>query len=373
MELTHLFSPGKIGSVKIKNKIVRSATYVARADESGYVTEDLINFYQTLSEGGVGLIISGNISVHEKGAATIRMTRLYNDTYIPGQKKLVDAIHDTSDTKVAAQLTHTGSNIVIKALIRDGYELIGPSAINVPGSTQLVRELPVNEIHDIINSFIKSGIYAYECGYDMIQLHGAHGFLLSDFLSPFTNKRNDEYGGTLEKRFRILEDIYHGLRDGLGKNYPLMIKLNTHDNLRNGLTLEEGMEYAKKLVALGIDAIEPSSGRNNPRFTNDRTFPAVYIRDPKEENYFGHIAKKLKPVMGICPLIFMGGVRNPLKAEELLKERLVDFISMSRPFIYEPDLVKRWQNGNYDSAYCTSCNTCLGTAIQGGVYCPIKK
>ncbi|MBY9003326.1 MAG: NADH:flavin oxidoreductase [Candidatus Lokiarchaeota archaeon] len=368
MELTKLFSPSKIGSIKIKNRIVRSATWVARADEVGYVTEDLINFYRILAEGGIGLIISGYIGVHERGAGNYRMTRLYNESYKVGQKKLVSTIHDTSDTKIAAQIAHTGSNI-----IRDGYELIGPSAIKVPGSIKLVRELSIKEIQEIVSSFITTGTFAYECGYDMIQLHGAHGYLLSDFLSPFTNKRNDEYGGSMEKRFRIIEEIYHGLRDELGKDYPIMIKLNTHDNLNGGLSFEEGKEFAKKLVSLGLDAIEPSSGRTNPRLTNNKTFPAAIIKSSDEENYFTCVARELKPLMANCALIFMGGIRNPITADQFLKEEIADFISMSRPFLYEPDLANRWESGNLDPAYCTSCNACFGTVNQGGIYCPIKK
>ncbi|GAG54624.1 unnamed protein product, partial [marine sediment metagenome] len=267
----------------------------------------------------------------------------------------------------AAQIAHTGSNI-----IREGYELVGPSPIKVPRSIKLVRELPTEEIEEIINSFINTGTLAYECGYDMIQLHGAHGYLLSDFLSPFANKRTDEYGGTSEKRFKIIEEIYHDLRDKLGKEFPIIIKLNSHDNLKNGLTLEEGKEITKKAVALGLDAVEPSTGRTDPKFTENKSFPAVVTKNPEDENYFSQIARELKPLMNNCALILMGGIRNPLAAERFLDEEIADFISMSRPFIYEPDLVKRWENGNLDSAYCTSCNACFGTVLKGRIYCPIK-
>lgn len=369
MELTKLFSSAKIGNVRIKNRIVRSATWLARADELGYVTEDLIETYQKLGEGGIGLIISGYIGVHDNGSGNYRMTRLSNESYKSGQKRLVATIHDTSDAKVAAQIAHTGSNI-----IRAGYELVGPSSIKVPGSIKLVRELPTKEIQEIINSFISTGTLAYECGYDMIQLHGAHGYLLSDFLSPFANKRIDGYGGTLEKRFKIIEEIYHGLRDKLGKEFPIMIKLNTHDNLKNGLTFEEGKKITKRLVALGLDAVEPSSGRTDPRLTENKSFPAAIIKKPEEENYFSYIARELKPLMINCALILMGGIRNPIAAEQFLEEEIADFISISRPFLYEPDLAKRWESGNLEPTYCTSCNACFGTIRigTGGIYCPIK-
>ncbi len=189
MELEHLFSPGKIGNVQIKNRIIRSATWVARATEDGYITEDFIEFYSKLAKGGTGLIISGYIAVDLEGAATPRMARLYNDSYIPGQKKFVKSIHEYSDVKIVAQIAHTGSNIYNK-----DFEPVGPSPIWNNIRKKLCRELTTQEVRNVIKRFVETGCRAYEIGYDIVQIHGAHGYLLSDFVSPVYNKRTDEFG-----------------------------------------------------------------------------------------------------------------------------------------------------------------------------------
>ncbi len=370
MELKELFSLGKIGNIPIKNRIVRSATWEARATEAGHVTNKFINFYDELAKGGTGLIITGYIAVHAKGAATRNMTCLYDDSYIMGQKKLVEKVHDYSDVKICAQIAHTGAGMYNPA-----YELVAPSPVMEITSRKVARELKNEEIKEIIKAFVDTSLRAYECGYDMVQLHGAHGYLLSDFVSPFSNKRTDEFGGNTQKRIKILLDIYNQIRDELGKSYPITIKLNTHEYLRIGLTFEEGMEITRTLVDAGFDAIEPSCGRINLKYSGKKSFPSVMMKSTEDDNYFLPYVKKLKPMMKKCSIILMGGIRNPLLAEKFLREEITDFISMSRPLIYEPDLPNRWKSGDTSPALCTSCNLCFGSGLKGRgeVYCVIKK
>ena len=368
--MKNLFSPGKIGNVRIKNRIIRSATWESRATEEGYVTDSLIEFYEELAKGGTGLIITGYIAVDPIGAQTIRMTRIYDDSYIPGQKKVVKTIHEYSDVKVAAQLAHTGNNVNSPEL-----ETVGPSPIKNPNTQKICRELKNDEIKEIIKKFVEAGSRAYDSGYDMIQLHAGHGYLLSDFISPFTNRRNDEYGGITLNRLRIIIDIYNQIRDNLGKSFPITIKLITQDflGMGKGLTLEEGVNITKSLVEIGFDAIEPTSGRTNLRFTNNKSFPSVNFSSPEDENYFLPTAKALKPVMNDCSLILMGGIRNPLLADKFLDEKIAHFISMCRPFICEPDLPNRWKNGDLSLSLCTNCNACFETGTRKNVYCVLKK
>ena len=368
MGLEYLFSTGKIGNVQIKNRIIRSATWVAKATKDGYVTEDMINFYKELAEGGVGLIISGYIAVDPSGAATHRMARIYDDSYIPGQQKLVKAVHEYSDVKFAAQIAHTGSNIFNK-----NFEPVGPSPLMNPFFKKPCRVLKVEEIKQIIEKFVEAGSRAYECGYDLVQIHGAHGYLLSDFVSPYTNTRTDEYGGDTQKRAKILVDIYNQLRDEVDKNFPIFIKLNTRDYLENGITLEESREIANLLINTGYDAIEPSSGRYDLKFTGRKSYATVIFNKPEEENYFLPNVKMLKPIMKNRPIILQGGVRNPLEVEKFLKENITDFIAMSRPLIYEPNLPNRWKSGDFSPPLCTNCNGCLGVAANDTTYCIVKK
>ncbi|MFX1456717.1 MAG: NADH:flavin oxidoreductase [Promethearchaeota archaeon] len=368
MELENLFSPGKIGNVELKNRIIRSATWTGAATENGYITDKLIAIYNKVAEGGTGLIISGYIGIEAAGAATPYMACWFDDSYTSGQKRLVKSVHEYTDVKIAAQIAHTGSN-----LMKPNYEPIGPSPIWNRWLKKNCRELTIEEIERIINRFVDVGCKAYESEYDLLQLHGAHGYLLSDFVSPFTNKRTDKYGGTIEKRTKILVDIYNQLRDRVGKEFPIFIKLNSRDFCEGGLTLKEAQRIAKILIDTGYDAIEPSLGRVDIEFIRKKNFSTVNIKTEEQRNYFLPNVKALKPVMNGRPIILMGGVRNPITSESIIKENIADFIAMSRPLIREPDLPNRWKSGDLNPAKCISCDGCGKTAWKGDLHCVQKE
>ncbi|KKK46255.1 hypothetical protein LCGC14_0934080 [marine sediment metagenome] len=371
MELKNLFSPSKIGNVQIKNRIIRSATWVAKATIDGYVTEDLIKIFKDLAEGGTGLIISGYIAVDPSGAATHKMACLYDDSYISGQKKLVRTVHESSEVKIAAQIAHTGNGAFIFG--NTNFNPVGPSPMINLVLNKPCRELTAEEVRQTIKNFVDTGRRAYESGYDMVQIHSAHGYLLSDFVSPFTNKRTDEFGGSYQKRTKILVDIYNQLKDELGKNFPIIIKLNTKDYLQDGLRLDEGKKIAEILIEAGYDAIEPSSGRFDFTFSKRKTFPTVMDKSEENQNYFLQNVNMLKPIMRGRPIILQGGIRNPLIMEEFIKENIADFVALSRPLIYEPDLPYRWKNGDLSLPLCTNCNGCLTVAASNTLYCVVKK
>ncbi|MHA1988528.1 MAG: NADH:flavin oxidoreductase [Promethearchaeota archaeon] len=332
MELKTLFSPEKIGNVEIKNRIVRSATYTHSATNDGHVTDEMINFYSNLAKGGTGLIITGITTIDKVGTIQPGQTCLYDDSYIEGQKKFVNAIHEISDVKIAPQLSHSG---------RQGLTPIAPSAITFKEGYRMPKELTNEEVKELIKNFISAGRRAYESGYDMIQLNAGHGWLLCNFLSPFTNKRTDEFGGSMENRMRMLVEIYNGIVDEVGKNFPITVKLQTQDFVEGGLKLEEGKLIAKTLVDLGFAAIEPSGGSAEISRLFKIRYPAAKVQSQEDENYFLPAVKELKPIMKESKMILMGGVRNPITAEKLLKENITDFIAISRPLICEPDLPNR--------------------------------
>jgi len=368
LELENLFSPEKIGNVQIKNRIVRSATFMRSAEKYGYIDKKYIDIYKELARGGTGLIISGFTAVDPGGMASPYQACLYDDSFIPGQKKLVEAVHEFSDVKIAAQIAHTG-----RQGYHPKYHPVAPSPIPFKMTGLTPRELTTEEIQELIQKFISAGCRAYTCGYDLIQLHAAHGYFLSNFISPYTNKRTDDYGGNSQNRLKILIDIYNGLKDELGKNFPVTTKLQVEDFIPNGLKLEEGVQYAKLLSEIGYDAIEPSGGGGDAQILTKRAYPSLVIKSPEEENYFLPHVRKIKPYMKNCKLILMGGIKNPVFAEKALKENIADFISMSRPLIYEPDLPNRWKEGDISPAKCISCNGCYMTMRTGPVYCVTKK
>ena len=367
MKFKHLFSSGKIGTVNLKNRIVRSATYDGRSDR-GFVTEDHIQFYEELAQGGVGLIVSGATVVDASGSGGKTQPYLFNDSFMEGQKRLVNAVHDYSEVRFAVQLMHMG-----RQTIHPKFPPIGPSAVPNKSINMIPKEISKEEVEYFIQAFVDAGRRAYECGYDMIQLHAAHDYFLNNFLCPYTNRREDEYGGSTENRTRILVKIYQQLREEIAKSCPIIIKLQTIDGFPGGIDLEEAKKIADILVKTGFDAIEPSGGSSETMNMGDRITPFYTIDSPEEENYFHANAKNLRTIEDCCPLILVGGVRNPITADKFIEENIVDFIAMSRPFIREPNLPNRWREGDSKPAKCISCNACYGTMIRGKVYCVPKR
>ncbi|MFX1393652.1 MAG: NADH:flavin oxidoreductase [Promethearchaeota archaeon] len=368
IELKYLFRPGKIGNVKIKNRIVRSATYEKRATKDGYVTDRLIKLYTDLAGGGTGLIITGSIAVDPRSSGSQNQAYLYEDSYVSGQTKLVESVHNFQGVKIAAQLIHIG-----RQGIHPKYPPVGPSPILNKYTNLVPRELKVEEIKAIVEKFVDASCRAYESGYDMVQLHAAHGYLLNNFISPYANKREDEYGGDIKNKTKIFIDIYNQIRDKIGKNFPIIVKLQTEDFISEGLTLKEAKKITTILVDTGYDAIEPSGGGSEMMTEAKNTYPSKIIKSPGDENYFLSTAKELKPLMNDSKLILVGGIKNPISAEKILQANHADFISMCRPLIYEPDLPNRWKNGDLSPALCISCNSCYMTMMTSEVYCIVKK
>ena len=368
MSLDILFSKEKIGNVYIKNRIVRSATFSNRAEKYGKVGPQMTDFYKELAAGGTGLIITEFISVDVGGTASPYQARLDDDTYIPGHRKLVQEMHNFSEVKIAAQIAHTG-----KQGSHPKFPPIAPSPVRDKVTGLTPRELTENEIIDLIKKFVNAGYRSYVSEYDMVQLHAAHGYMLSNFISPYTNRRTDKFGGSIENMCRILVMIHDQLREEVSKNFPIIIKLQTQDFVPGGLSLDDGIKIAAITVKSGFDAIEPSGGIGETQIGSKDAYPSKIIKNPEDENYFLPLAKQLKPLMNRSKLILVGGIKNPISAEEILKKQYTDFISMSRPLLYEPNLPNRWKSGDLTQAKCTSCNSCYFTMLTGPTYCVVRK
>lgn len=368
MELETLFSPQKIGNTEIPNRIIRSATFEHMTEKYGYVGQKILDFYDELASGGTGLIITGFTGIDPSATGSPYQLRLDNDSFIPGQKKLVNVVHDQPEVKLSIQIVHLG-----RQCEHPKFTPVAPSPISEKTTGLTPRELKTEEIYELIKKFKETAIRAYECGYDMVQLHASHGYLLSNFVSPFTNKRKDEFGGSIENMARILVEIFNQVRDELGKEFPILIKLQTDDSVPGGLTLDTSLKIAKILVDTGYDAIEPSGGIYESQLYHRNTYPCKIVKSPEDENYFLSTAKKLKPFMNKTKLILVGGIKNPLSAERILKDNHADFISLCRPLIYEPDLPNRWKSGDLSPAKCISCNSCLQIMRTGPIYCLTKK
>ena len=383
-----LFTPKNIGNIEIKNRFVHSATGEAMAGPEGEVTDRLIKRYRSLARGEVGLIIPGTAYIHpfRKGFPILT---IHNDDMIKGLQKLVKTIHDEQGN-VFFQLSHVGSQSTKEML---GYRAMGPSSKWDPVNMIKPKQMTEKDIIEVINMFAMAAKRTVETGADGIQLHAANGFLINQFLSPFINLRKDKWGGSDENRFRFLKEIITKIKSTIGDEFPIIIKLNTNEYVsEKGITPNLAKKYCRWLTDLGINGIEIASGLGNHglSFINIcrgevpvaeflKSIPlwkkplgwimlkSIIGKYNFVEGYNLETAKIIKPVIKDVPLILVGGMRSVSFMEQLLKNDELDFISMSRPLIREPNLVKNFKSGNRESARCTSCNKCWGNTIGNGM------
>ena len=395
-----VFSTGKIGNMTIKNRLVKSATYENGATMNGEVTTALLNFYTDLAKGGTGMIITGAAAIYPENISMKRVIGAYDDRFIPGLKDLTKTVHKADeDCKFILQLFHPGRQVATAessahlgpyfppALLEymgkhpeileaedDANEALAtaPSAVFDSLLKQTPRELTIEEIEQIVNAFVDGISRAQQSGFDGVQLHAAHGWLLSSFLSPHTNKRKDRYGGSHENRIRMIKEIYEKSRKKVENDFPIMIKMDTTDFFPDGITLNECVKIASDFSELGFDAVEASGGGwesltlgENDLGSKPFMIPEARINiDTKDkEGYFLEGAAAIKKQIA-SPVILVGGIRSFSKAEELLTQKQVDFISMARPFICQPDLPRIWLSGGPDKAKCISCNACFPLGKQ---------
>jgi 2,4-dienoyl-CoA reductase-like NADH-dependent reductase (Old Yellow Enzyme family) len=356
--MEQLFSPGRIGNLEIKNRFVRSATGESLAAADGQVTDALVSLYTELARGGVGLIVTGVAFVHESGRSGYKMPGLHKDEMIPGWHKLVKQVH-AYGAKIAPQIFHCGRQM--QADSAQEFPPIAPSPIAYKRTGITPQEMTDEQIWEIIEAFGEAARRAIEAGFDGVQLHGAHGYLISQFLSPYSNRRTDQWGGSFENRQRFVTEVYKRIREVIGQDYPVFIKMNVDDFVEGGLTLGETIKTAKLLSDLGMDAIEISGGTLELSIWKCLV-PGIKSRD--QEAYFLPYAEAIKPEIR-CPLILVGGMRTPALMEEILRQNKADFISLCRPFIREPDLVNRIQQGQQEPVACISCNKCLRFLDRG--------
>ena len=359
--MAELFEATQINGMKLANRFVRSATWEGMAADDGAVTPKLIDCMTDLAEGGVGLIISSHAYVHAMGQAGPWQLGVYKDELIPGLKEMTGAVH-AKGGKIVMQLAHAGFFTNAKLT---GRTPMAPS--NVEGIAKAPRqELTVSDIKEIVAALARGAGRAKAAGFDGVQIHSAHGYLLSQFLSPVFNKRSDEYGGDIRNRAKIHMQVLAAIRNAVGSDYPVLIKLNSQDFIDGGLCLEDSVQVGQMLAEGGIDAIEISGGM---LYSRKLSPSRIGINKEEKEAYFQEAAKAFRAKINV-PLILVGGNRSYQVAERLINEGVADYISLCRPLIREPGLIKRWKSGDLRKAACISDNKCYGPAMQGkGIYC----
>ncbi|MDT8396605.1 MAG: NADH:flavin oxidoreductase [bacterium] len=362
-----LYDKIKIGNLELPNRFVRSATWEGMCDEFGRPTPRLADLYRELALGGVGLIITGYTVVHAKGRQMTGAIGACSDVQIPVLSTLAEAVHDAGG-RIMAQLFHAGAQTSTRTI---GEAPLGPSAIESPFYSGIPRAMTAGEIAEVVEAFGQAARRAMEAGFDGVQLHGAHGYLINQFLSPLTNRREDAYGGSPENRFRLLEEIFGSVRRQVGPGFPVIIKLTGSDNLAGGLGIEGAVYFARRLDAMGIDAIEVSAGTAG---SGEGVPVRKMISSEEREAYNAGFARRIRPEVGV-PVLLVGGLRSFPVIQALLDEGAADLFSLSRPLIREPDLVNIWRRDPAHRSTCTSCNLCFRPGMrEGGIYCvPEKK
>ena len=383
-----IFDKTVISGLEVKNRIIRSATHDGLADKNGAPSDRLIEKYEHLAKNEVGCIITGYAAVSRNGVSPYpRMMKIYDDSVIDKYKELTDAVHRHS-VPVILQIAHCGRQTSSKAI---GVQKVAPSNVLHAFYPDKAKELTDGEIHGIINDFVSAAIRAEKAGFDGVQLHGGHGYLLHDFLSPYGNRRKDSWGGSLENRCRIVELIIKGIKEKT--SLPVWIKISAEDNRKGGMNIDSSVEICKRLEIAGCDAIEVSCGTvqdgmntmrsklmpmdavfkyrepcaSFPALLNKIALPAAnfinpLIRQPSPlENFNVENAEKIKKRVSV-PVIAVGGIHKTDDMEDILSGGKADFVSMCRPFICEPDLAKKLKNGQRE-AKCIMCNYC-GLVIE---------
>jgi 2,4-dienoyl-CoA reductase-like NADH-dependent reductase (Old Yellow Enzyme family) len=291
---------------------------------------------------------------------------IYSDDHLPGLKDMVESVHNAGGV-IVCQIAHCGafSNQQLT-----GIQPMGPSVLEGPEGP-ICREMTQKDIDNVVKAFRDAAIRTKKAGFDGVQIHGAHGFLLSEFLSPFFNKRTDGYGGSIENRAKIVMDVYDSVREAVGDDYPVLVKLNADDLLEGGVVEEDMLRVGEMLAKAGIDAIEISSGTIFSLGLGD--FDNSFSKINFDEAYIQDSAKHLKERVDV-PVMMVGGIRSYEVAESLVIDGVTDYVSLCRPLIREPGLANRWMSGDTSKAKCVSDNACFGPALEGkGLYCVHNK
>ena len=365
-----LFEPIRIKNLKLRNRFVRSATYDGCSDRNGRVTEKQIKLFTDLAEGGVGLIVTGIAYVHPSGQISPFQNSIAHDDSIPGLKRLTRAVHDRG-AKIAVQLFHAGRESA-RFLESVKEQAIAPSIIpNDPFFRKECRAATVADIRTIIQAFGDAAERAKAAGFDAVQLHGAHAYLLSQFLSPYTNRRDDEYGGSFENRLRFHREIYLSVREKVGEAYPVLIKTGGQDGFAGGLEFREGREAARRFSQWGFDALELSQGLRGNWY--EETEFRTKINRVEKEAYFRDWSKEVKRLVN-TPVMMVGGLRSIGLMEEIVEKGDADFISLCRPLIKSPHIINSWRSGDRARADCISCNKCFENLVKGeALHCALNK
>lgn len=365
-EILKLFEKFDDPKFPAKNRFVRAATWLGLCDEAtGRATKGAVARQAETAAGGAGVVISEFAYVSPEGKAAPRQWGLDVSEGTDDVRRLAEAIHGAG-SKLIVQLCHGGA----AALPAEGRRRLSPSGPSLGESSEDLAAAALDDIKRIKSDFAAAALRAKEGGADGVELHGAHGFLLMEFLSPLFNRRSDEYGGSEEKRMRLLLEILAEVRAAVGPDFPVWVKLSMTEGTEGGYGPETGLAAALALLEGGADGIEISSGA---WYSSSEHVPSVVgVSAGDSEAPFAKYSRELKRLAPKGRLVILtGGLRSLPVLAGLLEDEAADLFGISRPFIAEPDLINRWAEDDSRPSACVSCNACFRTGNVGAVNCPI--
>lgn len=398
-----LFSPLLIGKLQVPARLFKTATSETRASADGFVTDELLAFYEPIAKAGTPLIITGNLYVTQEGKSTFRMCGADNEDKISGLARWADLVHSHGGA-LFGQINHCGRQVMARAMGLESAVSASDVREKVMGTKP--RPLTVAEIRETVKAYARSAEICQKAGFDGVQLHAGHGYLVNQFLTPYTNRRTDEYGGSFFKRLRFLLEVYWAVRERCGADYPVILKLNGADALpgRRGLTGKELVDVARILESEGLDAVEITVGHYESGFpmirgTFDEFFKGLmsegigdqlpwvqrtgvkafgpmiatgfnFLWPPKEGFNTLHAARFKKAIK--IPVICVGGFISGEKMEESIKAGRCDAVSSARAMIADSELFRHVKDG-VKGPQCDWCNACIARAGRLPVDCYNKK
>ena len=346
MSFKRLFEPYQLRGLELKNRLISAPCERNYANVDGSVTQRYIDYVVERAKGGVGLIIVESMYIDPVGRGHIRQLGIYADKLIPGLRRLTDAVH-ANGGKVASEPMSCGRET---SSYITGFQPVAPS--NVPckvlAGGEAPRELTVDEIRGLIESFGEAARRSMEAGFDLIEIHGAHGYIINQFLSPFSNKRTDEYGGSFEKRMRFPLEVVARVRKVVGENVPLAYRMSGEEKFEGGLTIDDMVVFSQELEKAGIDLIDVSAGiyESVVWIAQPMAFPRGCLVD---------LGRRIKQKVSI-PVSIVGRINHPELAEEILDTGKADFIAIGRALHADPYWPVKAQEGRVeDIRICPAC------------------
>jgi 2,4-dienoyl-CoA reductase-like NADH-dependent reductase (Old Yellow Enzyme family) len=356
-----LFEPQHIGNFDIRNRFIRSATYFALSDQDGCVSDEGIDVMKTLAENDIGLIVTGYAFINKNGQVYPDMNGIQDDEKIPGYQKMTRAVHERNG-RIVMQIAHGGVTAHTVALTGGDYMAVSVTD-DLPDYGVKPREMTDEDIEKLIVDFGQAARRVQEAGFDGVQIHGAHGYLIAQFHSPWRNQRQDKWGGSIENRMRFVVEVTREIKKQVDDDFPVMIKLGCRDFLegKSEMTVEDGVAIAEVLEKEGICLFEMS---NNIGDDAHRKKILNGITAPEKEAVYLPQARVIRKAIS-APLGLVAGMRSLPVMEEIVQSGAADLMSLCRPFIREPDLLKRWKSGDTRSSDCISCYQCNSADDHG--------